>query len=60
MLTLSLRKKDDGKIYAMKVLKKKALVKRKQVQHTLTVKNLYTYNFESYEIIVLCVFVFQK
>jgi len=33
---MMVRKKDDGKIYAMKVLKKKALVKRKQVVHTKT------------------------
>merc|ERR1719422_1346200 len=30
------RKRDDGEIYAMKVLKKKALVARKQVVHTQT------------------------
>ena len=30
------RKKDSGKIYAMKVLKKEQLVKRKQVAHTQT------------------------
>jgi len=33
---MQVRKNDDGKIYAMKVLKKKALVKRKQVVHTQT------------------------
>ena len=33
---MTVRKNDDGKVYAMKVLKKKALVKRKQVIHTQT------------------------
>jgi serum/glucocorticoid-regulated kinase 2 len=33
---MQVRKIDDGKIYAMKVLKKKTLVKRKQVVHTQT------------------------
>lgn len=33
---MQVRYKKDGKIYAMKVLKKKALVKRKQVIHTRT------------------------
>eukprot|EP01083_Nonionella_stella_P043121 116394_1 len=33
---MMVRKRDDQKIYAMKVLKKKALVKRKQVIHTQT------------------------
>ena len=32
---LMVRKRDDGQIYAMKVLKKKALVKRKQIIYTL-------------------------
>merc|ERR1712154_638919 len=33
---MQVRKNDDGKIYALKVLKKKELVKRKQVVHTQT------------------------
>jgi serine/threonine protein kinase len=33
---MQVRKKDTGEIFAMKVLKKKALVKRKQVTHTIT------------------------
>ncbi|ETO16610.1 protein kinase 3 [Reticulomyxa filosa] len=35
-VVMQVKRNDDGKIYAMKVLKKKALVKRKQVQHTQT------------------------
>jgi len=34
------RKKDNGQIYAMKVLNKKAIIKRGEVQHTLTEKNI--------------------
>lgn len=30
------RKKDDGKIYAMKILKKEMILKRKQYEHTLS------------------------
>ena len=33
---LLVRKKDNGKLYAMKVLKKKNIIKRKQVDHTKT------------------------
>eukprot|EP00455_Lapot_gusevi_P054030 TRINITY_DN855_c0_g1_i4.p1 TRINITY_DN855_c0_g1~~TRINITY_DN855_c0_g1_i4.p1 ORF type:complete len:419 (+),score=117.03 TRINITY_DN855_c0_g1_i4:104-1360(+) len=33
---MQVRKKDTGKIYAMKVLKKENLIKRKQVAHTIT------------------------
>jgi len=33
---IQVRKRDDGKIYAMKILKKQQLVARKQVQHTQT------------------------
>lgn len=33
---MQVRKKDTGKIYAMKVLKKQHLVARKQVAHTNT------------------------
>ena len=33
---MQVKKKDTGKIYAMKVLKKKALVARRQVEHTKT------------------------
>lgn len=33
---MQVRKKDTGKIYAMKVLKKKSLIARKQIQHTIT------------------------
>ncbi len=33
---MQVRKKDTGNIYAMKVLKKEQLVKRKQVAHTQT------------------------
>lgn len=31
-----MRKKDDGKIYAMKILKKEMILKRKQYEHTLS------------------------
>jgi serum/glucocorticoid-regulated kinase 2 len=31
---MQVRKKDDGKVYAMKILKKKAIVERNQVEHT--------------------------
>jgi serum/glucocorticoid-regulated kinase 2 len=37
---LQVRKKDTGKIYAMKVLKKQHLVARKQVAHTITERNV--------------------
>ena len=30
------RKKDDGKLYAIKILKKDHIIKRKQVEHTIT------------------------
>ncbi|ETO15058.1 protein kinase 2 [Reticulomyxa filosa] len=43
---MQVKKNDDGKIYAMKVLKKKALVKRKQVQHTQTVNSTKNYIYE--------------
>ena len=33
---MKVRKYDNGKIYALKVLKKKELVKRRQVIHTQT------------------------
>ncbi len=33
---MEVRKKDTGKIYSMKVLKKQQLVARKQVDHTIT------------------------
>ena len=31
---MQVKKKDDGKIYAMKVLRKEAIIARKQVAHT--------------------------
>jgi len=34
------RKKDTGKLYAMKVLNKPAIIKRKQVEHTKTERNV--------------------
>jgi len=37
---MMVKKNDDQKIYAMKVLKKKALVKRKQVVHTKTERRI--------------------
>ena len=42
---MQVKKKDDGKIYAMKVLKKNALVKRKQVFYTRTLQVLYSLRF---------------
>ncbi|CAE7924482.1 pkgB, partial [Symbiodinium sp. KB8] len=33
---VQVRKKDDGKIYAMKILKKEMILKRKQYEHTLS------------------------
>ena len=35
-LSPQVRKKDDGKIYAMKILKKEMILKRKQYEHTLS------------------------
>ena len=37
---MQVRKKDTGKIYAMKVLKKQQLVQRKQVAHTITERHV--------------------
>jgi len=37
---LQVRKKDTGKIYAMKVLRKEAIVQRKQVAHTKAEKSI--------------------
>lgn len=37
---MQVRKKDDGKIYAMKVLRKETIVARKQVAHTKAEKNI--------------------
>lgn len=37
---MQVRKKDDGKIYAMKVLRKDTIVARKQVAHTKAEKNI--------------------
>jgi len=37
---LQVKKKDDGKIYAMKVLRKEAIIQRKQVLHTKYEKNI--------------------
>jgi serine/threonine protein kinase len=37
---MQVRKKDDGKIYAMKVLRKDTIVARKQVTHTKSEKNI--------------------
>lgn len=37
---MQVRKKDDGKIYAMKVLRKDTIVARKQVTHTKAEKNI--------------------
>lgn len=37
---MQVRKKDDGKIYAMKVLRKDTIVARKQVAHTKAEKNV--------------------
>lgn len=39
---MQVRKRDSGAIYAMKVLKKKALVQRQQVVHTKTERNVLT------------------
>ena len=35
-----MKKKDGGKIYAMKSLRKEAIIKRKQVDHTRAEKNI--------------------
>lgn len=32
---LLVKKKDDGQVYAMKILKKDQIIKRKEVAHTL-------------------------
>jgi len=37
---MQVRKKDDGKIYAMKVLRKDAIIARKQVAHTKAEKSI--------------------
>lgn len=37
---MQVRKKDDGKIYAMKVLRKEAIIARKQVAHTRAEKQI--------------------
>jgi len=37
---MQVRKKDDGKIYAMKVLRKDTIIARKQVAHTKAEKNI--------------------
>lgn len=37
---MQVRKKDDGKIYALKILKKRAIVERNQVEHTKAERNL--------------------
>src|SRR4051812_30780145 len=37
---MQVKKKDDGKIYAMKVLRKEAIIARKQVAHTKAEKSI--------------------
>eukprot|EP00727_Mastigamoeba_balamuthi_P007367 m51a1_g3250 putative protein kinase 2 (416) ;mRNA; f:150136-152186 len=37
---MQVRKKDDGKVYAMKVLNKQAIISRNQVTHTKSEKNI--------------------
>ena len=37
---MQVRKKDDGKVYAMKVLRKEAIIQRKQVAHTKAEKTI--------------------
>tara|TARA_R110002050_G_scaffold62924_3_gene137970 strand:- start:6 stop:404 length:399 start_codon:yes stop_codon:yes gene_type:complete len=37
---IQVKKKDDGKIYAMKSLRKEAIIKRKQVDHTRAEKSI--------------------
>lgn len=37
---MQVKKKDDGKIYAMKVLRKEAIIARKQVAHTRAEKSI--------------------
>jgi len=44
---MQVRKKDDGKIYAMKVLRKEAIIARKQVTHTKAEKSILQKNSAS-------------
>jgi serum/glucocorticoid-regulated kinase 2 len=37
---MQVRKKDTGQIYAMKVLRKEAIIARKQVAHTMAERNI--------------------
>jgi serine/threonine protein kinase len=37
---IQVRKKDSGKIYAMKVLKKAQVIRRKQYEHTMTERHI--------------------
>lgn len=39
-MVIQVKKKDDGKIYAMKVLKKEHVLKRKQVEHTMAERRI--------------------
>jgi serine/threonine protein kinase len=36
------RKRDNGKIYAMKVLKKSYIIKQKEVEHTLAERSYFS------------------
>ena len=39
-MALQVRKKDDHKIYAMKILKKERVLQRKQYEHTLSERRI--------------------
>eukprot|EP00937_MAST-01D_sp_MAST-1D-sp2_P000059 g59.t1 len=53
---LLVRKKDTGKLYAMKVLKKPHVVKRKQVAHTKTERNVLAMVDHPYVVRCRCAF----
>ena len=48
------RKKDDGKIYAMKVLKKEMILRRKQYEHTVAERQYVTDGLLLFCFVVCC------